>query len=212
MKDIQAFTTEYGVASLILSQIPYRGEAYVRIQAAAEPEALLRECEAFCRAAGAGRIYASGHPALEAYPFHTAIWRMCRDRAGLPDTEAALRPVQEKTLEAWRAFYNRRMAQVPNAAWLTLDGARDMLAKGDGYFVHRGDALLGLGKAGGGQIDAVASCAPGGGRQIVLALAHACTEKRLTLEVASANTKAVRLYEGLGFLREAELSRWYQIL
>ena len=32
MKDIPVFTTDFGVASLILKEIPYRGEAYIRIQ------------------------------------------------------------------------------------------------------------------------------------------------------------------------------------
>ena len=31
MKDIPAFTTENGIASLILREIPYREEAYIRI-------------------------------------------------------------------------------------------------------------------------------------------------------------------------------------
>ena len=32
MKDIPVFTTEFGIASLILRDIPYRGEAYVRVR------------------------------------------------------------------------------------------------------------------------------------------------------------------------------------
>ena len=32
MKDFPVFTTENGVASLILKEIPYRGEAYIHLR------------------------------------------------------------------------------------------------------------------------------------------------------------------------------------
>ena len=54
MKDIPMFTTEYGAASLILRELPYRGIAYVRLQATEQPEKLLEECIGFCRAFGFG--------------------------------------------------------------------------------------------------------------------------------------------------------------
>ena len=53
MKDIPVFTTENGAASLILGEIPYRGQAYIRIQDSLEPESLLKECVSFCRMCGA---------------------------------------------------------------------------------------------------------------------------------------------------------------
>ena len=31
MRDFPFFTTEYGVSSLVLKEIPYRSEAYIRI-------------------------------------------------------------------------------------------------------------------------------------------------------------------------------------
>jgi len=34
----------------------------------------------------------------------------------------------------------------------------------------------------------------------------------MELEVASTNERAIRLYERLGFVKTAELSRWYQVL
>ena len=33
----------------------------------------------------------------------------------------------------------------------------------------------------------------------------------MTLEVASTNERAIRLYEKVGFLKTAELSRWYRV-
>ena len=76
MRDIPMFTTEYGVASLVLREIPYRQEAYISIQSSLQPEQLLEECISFCRACGAERIYAKNHDCLTQYPVHTSIIKM----------------------------------------------------------------------------------------------------------------------------------------
>ena len=211
MKNISVFTTQYGVASLILKEIPYRGEAYIKIQDSNEPEKLLKECWDFCRAVGAQRIYASGHCWLEKYPLHTSIYKMAAVRDALPDTDAALMPVTDKTLEQWRTIYNNRMADVANASYMTESDARKMLADGDGYFVHRRESLLGIGKASGDRIDAVISCVSGAGYDVVLALNHALSCDQVQLEVASANRRAVALYERIGFIKTAEISTWHFI-
>ena len=44
MKDLQLFTTEHGVASLILKEIPYQGAAYIILRDSLDPMALAREC------------------------------------------------------------------------------------------------------------------------------------------------------------------------
>ena len=54
------FTTENGVASIVLREIPYKGIAYITLQDTLQPEKLLRECVEFCKAAGADRIYGKG--------------------------------------------------------------------------------------------------------------------------------------------------------
>ena len=94
---------------------------------------------------------------------------------------------------------------------MTRSDAEAMLTRVDGYFIHRGDTLLGIGRAAADRIDWVASVVPGAGNDVVKALAHAATEDTLSLTVASANQKAVKLYESLGFLRTAEISKWYQL-
>ena len=211
MKDLQVFTTEHGVASLILKEIPYQETAYIILRDSLEPLALARECADFCRACGAERIYATGSDELSAYPFHTAMWEMSTLRESIPDTDAALWPVQEKTLTRWQEIYNQKVRKVPNGAWMTRSDAEKMLDTGDGYFVHRGDTLLGIGRAGADRIDWVASVILGVGADVVKALAHAATADRISLTVASANQKAVMLYERLGFLKTAEIARWYQL-
>lgn len=147
MRDFPFFTTEYGVASLHLKEIPYRSAAYIRILDV-QPEnlaALVAECAAFCRMAGAEQVYAAGHDALEAYPAGGSVYEM-RGRAQVDrDNIASLFPVTERTAGAWREIYNRSMSRVSNAA--TLE-SRDEQALTDAlgtYFIHRDGKLLGIG-------------------------------------------------------------------
>ena len=209
MRDIPLFTTEFGVASLILKEIPYRQEAYVRLQATQTPDALIEECVGFCRACGAEKIYATGHKFLENYPLHTAVLQMQRSADSLPQTDAALFPVLPETLEDWRSIYNEKMAAVPNASYMTEKEGKAMLESGSGYFVHRDGALLGIGKVSGNKIEAVAAVVPGAGKDVTLALCSLIHADTISLEVASANMRAIGLYEKLGFLTVNELSKWY---
>ena len=211
MKDFPVFTTEYGVASLILKEIPYQGTAYITLQDSLEPGKLLEECVAFCRVCGAEAVYATGHEILESYPLYTAMWEMRCPWESLPDTEAGLFPVVEETLEDWRPIYNEKVRRVPNGAWMTQSDAKKMLAAGDGYFIHRAGELLGIGRASGDTIDWVASIRPGAGRDVVAALNHAVMADAVKLTVASENRKAVALYESMGFIRSREISRWYRV-
>lgn len=208
MRDIPIFTTENGVASLVLSQIPYTSKAFIRIQDTANGSELLNECISFCISVGAESIYATGHPICENYPIYTSIFEMRTDRISIADTDAALFPVTEETLEKWRQIYNEKVKNIPAASWMTLQEAKKMT---DGYFVHQDGTLLGIGKASGDRIDWIASCKPGAGKDVVCALCHALTGDTVTLEVASANEKAMNLYEKLGFIRTKELLKWHQV-
>ena len=211
MKDMPMFTTEYGVASLILREIPYQQTAYIRLQSSLEPGKLLEECVSFCRMVGAERIYAMGDACLEAYPFHTAIHRMICHKDSVGETDAALWPVQETTAAEFRRIFNRKAPSIPNGAWMTDQDTKEMLQTGEGYFVHRGETLLGIGRVFGGELRFVASVSPGAGADVVKALCHAITEDTVNLTVASTNEKAVSLYERLGFIKVSELSKWYRV-
>lgn len=211
MKDFPVFTTPYGVASVILKEVPYQGIAYIIIRDSQEPEQLLQECCGFCRACGAETIYATGHKMLERYPLYTVLAQMQAETAALAETDAALFPVQEKTLPRWLEIYNQKVRQVPNGAWMTDADGKKMLERGDGYFIHRGQCLLGIGMAAYDHIDWVASVLPGAGRDVVCALNHAMMEQTVSLTVALENRKAVALYESLGFVKTREISRWYRV-
>lgn len=212
MKDIPVFDTEYGVASLILKEIPYRGRAYIKIQSALDPEKLLAECVDFCRACGAERIEAAGHDHLKQYPLITPMWLMTCDREIIAETDACLFPMTQQTVASWLERYNQRMADVPNAAYLDSKDGQEFLNNGDCYFVHRDGKLLGIGKAAEDYIDIVIAAEPGMGETVVRALCGALSEDTVRVVVAGANERAVRLYERMGFVKVKEVSRWYRVL
>jgi GNAT superfamily N-acetyltransferase len=212
MRDIPMFTTEYGVASLFLKEIPYRGRAHIKIQSSLEPEKLLEECVGFCRACGAEWIDAAGHEYLDKYPLITALWAMQCPRDSIGDTDACLFPMTEETMQKWLDIYNERMADIPNAAYMDSKDGRELLKKGSAYFVHRDGKLLGIGVASGDFIDTVIAVERGAGETVLCALASALTEDTVRLWVASANERAIRLYERMGFMKVKELSRWYLVL
>lgn len=212
MRDFPVFTTENGVGSITLKEVPYKGIAYIKIQSSLQPEAFLQECIDFCKMAGAEKIYASGHEILEKYPLHNALLQMSVLGESLPETDAALFPVTEKTAESWRSIYNEKMFPLPNSATMTREDMKILMQRGGGYFIHRGEELLGIGIARSDTVESVIATKPGAGREVMLALCGSLLSERVVLEVASTNLRAIRLYENLGFIATVELSRWYDVL
>lgn len=212
MRDIPVFTTEYGVASLGLKEIPYRKRAHITLQSTQEPEKLLEECVSFCRSCGAEQIYATGHVCLEKYPLYTEMWLMTSNRDAVGETDACLFPMTDKTVDRWLEIHNQYMAGVPNAAYLDREDGRDFLEVGDCYFVHKDGKLLGIGKAAEDYIDIVIATERGMGETVVRTLCSALTEDVVRIAVASANERAVRLYERMGFVATGVSKRWYQVL
>lgn len=213
MKDFPCFATEDGVASLILKEIPYRQEAYIHFRDV-QPGRLapfLEECVRFCRMAGAEKIYARGHEELSCYPIHAAVYEM-RGRARVDEQLLQnIFPVTEATVEAWRKLCNERMRSVDCAATQTAADEKGILASGGAYFVHSAGELLGIGWLKDTQILAVCSVKPGAGERVMHTLMSVAEGETMTLEVASTNARAIRLYENLGFLRTAEKARWYRV-
>ena len=129
----------------------------------------------------------------------------------MPLSEACLFPLQRQTLPQWLSAYNDRMCAVANAATMTKADGEKLLEEGSGYFIHKDGVLIGIGKAAGGRIEAVASLIPGGGKDVVLSLCGALSEPMAEVEVASENLAAVRLYEKLGFVKTQVISQWYRV-
>lgn len=211
MRDIPIFSTELGVASLTLSQIPYSAKAYIRIQDTAQPELFIAECAGFCRAAGAEAIYITGHPVCEKYTIYTSVAQMQCLKTAVGHTDAALFPATDETLSCWRQIYNDKIVNVPNGAWLSIADAQMYLKDRGLYFVHRGGMLLGTGIIYGNELQWVCAVVPGGGTDVVRALCSGVTDDTVKLTVATSNEKAVHLYEKLGFTPTKIHSTWYKL-
>lgn len=210
MKNIPVFTTEYGIASLVLQQIPYRQEAYIRIHETRQPEKLLAECMAFCRACGAERIYADAGEGI--YPQYSTVYEMRGTVRALPELTEHLFPVTPETVKKWRAVCNERMRAVDNASYLAAEDDKRILSSNGAYFIHRDGVLLGIGWLEEDCLVAVASAVPGAGLRVAHTLLSLREGRSVSLEVVSTNHKALRLYEQLGFIKTRELIRWYKIL
>lgn len=212
MRDIPIFDTQYGIASLILKEIPYRSIAYIRIRSVLPGKLphLVQECAAFCRMAGAEHIYASGHEELEAYPLYTSVIRMQGTAQIQREKIRNLFPVTEKTVARWRGIYNEAMRYVDNAATMEASDEAKILA-GSAYFVHDDGKLLGIGWLEEEKLLAIAAVQPGAGETVANTLLSVIEGATVSLEVASTNNRAIRLYEKLGFVPVEEANRWYRV-
>lgn len=207
MNDFPVFTTEYGVGSLFLKEIPYKKEAYIQIRDSAEAEAFLRECVDFCRMCGAERIYAAGHAILEKYPLYSVIFEM--RGTGSCVSADHLWPVTPENVGQWRGIYNEKMAGVDNAATLSSLDEKLILSDGGAYFVHDGETLLGIGWLSELELMAIAAAKPRMGGRVLSAMLSLAEGQQVRLEVASTNLKAIRLYERHGFIKTREIRSWY---
>ena len=211
MKDFPVFTTEYGVASLFLKEIPYKEKAYIVIQSSEQPEELLKECVSFCRICGAEEVYASGHEYLERYPLHTIIYEM-QGQADVDESKVEhLWPVTKETVGRWREICNEKMHPIDNSATQEARDEKEILESGDAYFVHRGGELLGIGWIRDGELLELASTVPGAGERVMHTLMSIMPGQVLKLSVVSTNLRAISLYERLGFIKTAEKTKWYQV-
>lgn len=213
MKDIPIFTTEYGVASLVLKEIPYKNVAFIHIQDV-QPGQLnehLEECIGFCRAVGAERILATGNEELTAFPLHSIVYKMCLPRIA-QGPEAMLWPVTAENVGHWRVLYNKGMHACDNHATMTARDEERILQSGGAYFVHCNGELLGIGWIEDSELLAVVSLIPGNGELVVRTLLSVSGAEQINLEVVSTNLRAIRLYERMGFVKTAELGRWYRVL
>ena len=211
MKDFPVFDTEFGIASLVLKEIPYKGEAYILLREVWDAEQLLAECVSFCRMAGAEKIFATGHEILEAYPYHTTMLEMRGEAAVEPSMLESLFPVTEATVKRWREIYNEKTRPGPNSAMMTAKDEKQLLDSVGACFVHHDGELLGIGWIQEPELRVVASVKPGAGQRVLNTMLSLVEGEMVELTVASTNERAIRLYEKMGFIKTKELSRWYQV-
>ena len=205
------FDTEFGIASLVLKEIPYKGIAYIILREVWAAEKLLAECVSFCRMCGAETICASGHESLESYPLYTTVLEMRGEAVVDKATLKSLFPVTEATVSQWRSIYNEKMRPIDNAATMTAFDEKRIVQSGGAYFVHEDGDLLGIGWLDDTELLAIASAKPGLGRTVMNTLMSLIEGAQMKLEVAATNEKAIRLYEKMGFIKTKEISRWYRL-
>lgn len=203
------FDTEYGIASLVLKEIPYKGAAYIILREVWDAEKLLKECVSFCKMCGAERIFAAGHESLESYPLYTSVLEMRGEATVDRENLKSLFPVTEATVSQWRAIYNEKMGSVDNAATMTARDEKWILQSGGAYFVHESGELLGIGWLEDTDLLAVAAVKPGAGKTVMNTLMSLIEGAQMRLEVASTNEKAIHLYEKMGFFKINALRHWY---
>lgn len=210
MKDIGIFPTECGVASLILREIPYRSEAYIRIQDVRPEnlEKLLRECADFCRACGAEHILWTGAQSDE--PAAMEVLRMQGTAWVDPTLLENLFPVTQQTVSKWREIYNEQMRSVAQAGTLSFADENQIVSSGGAYFVHHNGQLLGIGWLEDTHLLAIASVEPGAGERVVHTLMSMVEGSHMTLDVEKSNTRAIHLYQRLGFVATSVVSTWYE--
>ena len=212
MQDIPMFTTENGVASLTLKEIPYCADAYVHILDCAKPDPFIKECASFCRMAGAESVYLSGKKIPDKYPIFTEIWKMQCPRSKLLETDAFALAVDASSKDDWREIYNSRMSDIPTAAFMSNTRLEHLLNYASAYFVYRNNTLLGIGAGSEQRIDCIASVLPGAGKDVMCALAKSLSGDLVLLEVASENKRAVAFYERLGFIKTDVKEIWHQFI
>ena len=211
MRDFPVFTTDFGVATLVLKEVPYKEVAYIIIQSALQPEELLKECVSFCRAVGAEKIYARGHETVEQYPLHTVIYEMCGEISVREELVENIWPVTEETVGKWRELVNQRMREIDNSATLEQKDEQEILSKGGAYFVHRAGEVLGIGWIVEDEVLLLAATQKGMGERVLHTLLSATRLEQLRLDVVSTNERAIRFYERLGLIKTGEKHRWYRV-
>lgn len=213
MRDFPIFTTEFGVSSLVLKEIPYKKLAYIRIRDVQKEfwREHLQECASFCRMAGAERIFASGDENLSEYPLYTTVLEMRGTAWVDKEKMACLFPVTEATAGKWRSIYNASMMAVDNSGTLESRDEKKLTESVGAYFVHKDGQLLGIGWLDDCELLAVAAVQKGAGETVMHTLMSLVEGDTMTLQVASTNKKAIRLYEKLGFCIVREISSWYQV-
>ena len=212
MKNIPVFTTNAGIATLILREIPHFGRAYILPQSIfSNEEALVRECADFCRMAGAERVDVKLQSAVPGTAFSCEIWELVRHELPIPESNLQLERVRPDTAEAYRSFYNRRFRTVDNAAWCSAADAAEVAEQG-GYILLERDEVIGAGQIWEGELRAIAAGKKGLGYALACALLRQGGPGPVRLQVASSNAPALQLYERLNFEKSAVRSRWYRAL
>ena len=218
MKDIPIFTGQYGCASLILREIPYKKQAYVLVRSVLEGKMrlFLEECREFCIAAGAETVSASADEPLPFLPHIHDMLELTVRKAELPplDKRVALLPVTRQNASEYQEIYNLLFRDIPNAATCTGSDLERLIQTGSARLAAVDGQIAGIGETDSSELRAIGVLPQyrGLGAPLALTLIENISVDPITLRVSSSNTRALRLYEKLNFHVSGCLSRWYALV
>ena len=216
MKNIPMFTSPYGIATLILREIPWSGSAYVLVRSVWNDQAaaLLEECRGFCRAVVAKAICAAyDTEELPAEPAYDMI-RMTMSKAVLPETAAIeLVPLDRENSSAYLEIYNRCFAAVPSAASYDEDSLKPLYGEDLAWLARVDGKYAGVAEISKEGLEGIAVLPEykGLGYELALAVLNMVPSPVLRLKVASTNVRAIALYRRLGFSAECVEKRWFRL-
>ena len=217
MKNIPVFMTEGGTASLVLKEIPHRGEAYVLLRTVHDLPVLLEACAGFCRSCGAEQMFVSRGIDPLPLPHAMDMLLLHADKARLPApaAEVRLEPMVPDNDAIYQRIYNVCFQGVSNAAtYEPADIRRIYREKQLAFLALTGSGIpFGMGELHGNELAAVGVLpeyrGQGRSRDLTLALLRHCQGPLVELTAASDNDAALGLYDSLGFTVAKKLSAWY---
>lgn len=216
MKDIPVFTGTHGIATLVLAQIPWSGCGYVIVRSVwDDAAAFLEECFGFCRACGAEQVYASWEledlPAEHAYD----MVQMKIEKKALPDVPTVeIEELTKENSEAFLEIYNSCFRAVPGAASYSLKDTARLLGEEKAYLVRVDGGYAAIAEISEKGLEAIAVLPEhrGLGLRLTRTVLEKVPSTVIGLKVASTNTRAVGMYERLGFTPSGVLSRWWKLM
>ena len=216
MKDIPLFTSDCGLATLILREIGWSGSAYVLVRSVwnGRVAGLLDECARFCRAVDAKQIFACWETAeLPARHAYDMLDMACPKSKLPPGGPVDLEPLTRDNAGDYLRIYNECFRQVPAAASYDKKSLEPLygedlawLARVDGQYA----AVAEISKAG---LEGIGVLPPfrGLGYDLALAVMAMVPSPEVRLKVASTNARARALYARLGFAETGVSRRWYRL-
>lgn len=206
MKNIPLFTSEYGVATLILEEIPTKQAGFVLVRSTDNLAGLLADGAKFCRMCGAEVVYGTGDFDFFDYQLAYELLEFSAEKHQLPkpDGKMKLVAVDDSNASPFLQKYDQIFAgQVGIGA--------PKLEEGIGYLVYEGEEWVGIGQIAPGRLEVIGSLKRGMGYDIAAALLAGISAEIITLQVCSLNETAIKLYEKLGFQQGNVMSQYYEI-
>lgn len=215
MKDIPIFTGTHGIATLILSQIPWSGRGYVMVRSVwDDAKAFLDECLGFCRACGAKEVYASWETQQLPVPHGYDVLQMTMKKSDLPDgPDIATEDLTQENSDAFLEIYNTCFLPIHNAASYGTKDIGQLLGEETAYLVKKDGSYAAIAEISRQGLEAIAVLpqSKGLGFDLARTVLRKVPSVDLTLKVASTNHRAIRLYERLGFQTTKILSQWWKL-